>query len=53
MTSSTNLRVRLTGTSVIPSGFVQCPTPGSTITLSVASPVSNIPFTESIKSMLH
>ena len=47
MTSSTNLRVRLTGTSVIPSGFVQCPTPGSTITLSVASPVSNIPFTES------
>ena len=46
MTSGTNLRIRLTGTSVIPSGFVQCPTPGSTITLSVASPVSNIPFTE-------
>ena len=46
MTSSTNLRIRLTGTSVIPAGFVQCPTPGSTITLSVASPVSNIPFTE-------
>ena len=46
MTSSTNLRIRLTGTSVIPSGFVQCPTPGSTITLAVASPVSNIPFTE-------
>lgn len=46
MTSNTNLRIRLTGTSTIPAGFVQCPSPASTIVLSVANPVSNIPFTE-------